>query len=108
MRHALESRNEAGSAADHRALPLRARGNGGFSQALRELAARDLTTPCSADEISHLWLSELAGERRQAAKWCRSSPLIAECGEAASARQERFGVFSGIDRTKNPSGRPRK
>jgi hypothetical protein len=81
---------------------------GAFTAALRNLAARDLRTPCSDPGISYLWLSESAGERREAAKWCRSCPVRVECGEAASARQERFGVYAGVDRTRNPSGRPRK
>jgi hypothetical protein len=79
-----------------------------FTAALRDLDARDLRTSCSDPEISHWWLSEDAGQRREAAKWCRSCPVLVECGEAASARQEKFGVYAGIDFTRNPNGRPRK
>ena len=76
-----------------------------FSQALRNLDARGLRTPCSDDQISYLWLSELFNERRQATKWCRSCPVIVECRTAAVARREKWFVFGGIDFTKNPKAR---
>jgi len=35
----------------------------------------------------------------KAVKLCRGCPIFTECGEAASARREQFGVWSGVDRT---------
>jgi hypothetical protein len=75
-----------------------------FTQALRDIDARGLSTPCSNPEIAHWWLSEDALERRKAVKWCRGCSVLIECGKAAAARQERWFVWGGIDRSRNPKG----
>jgi hypothetical protein len=81
-----------------------------LTKALVDLAAQGLRTHCSDPESHHLWLSEDAEERARAVKLCRGCPIIGPCGEAASARRERFGVWSGVDRTRPPGklGRPLK
>ena len=73
--------------------------HGPFTRALVDLAARGLRTHCSDAETHHLWLSEEAHERAVAARLCRGCPALTECGEAAEARRERFGVWGGRDRT---------
>jgi len=52
-----------------------------------------------------LWLSEELKDRRKAARLCSGCPALAECGEAARARGERFGVWGGADFTRNPKAR---
>jgi hypothetical protein len=72
---------------------------------LINLAARGLRTNCSDPETSHMWLSEIDSERGQAAILCSGCPVELECWAAAAARDERFGVWSGQDRTRHPNGR---
>jgi hypothetical protein len=79
-----------------------------FTRALLDIEARGLRTPCSDSEVSYLWLSEDIAARRKAVRWCRDCPVLAECHEAASARREMFGVWGGIDHTRNPTARSGK
>jgi hypothetical protein len=44
-------------------------------------------------------LSEHPAERQLAALMCGGCPVISECGDAADANGERFGVWSGRDYT---------
>ncbi|HEY6686909.1 MAG TPA: WhiB family transcriptional regulator [Propionibacteriaceae bacterium] len=57
-----------------------------------------------------LWLSEHDADRAEAAILCVGCPVQLECWAAAAARDERFGVWGGIDRTVKPNrpGRPPK
>ena len=56
--------------------------------------------PRCGDPVTHdLWLSEDRAEREQAAHWCTGCPVLTECHTAATAGDERFGVWAGIDRT---------
>jgi hypothetical protein len=82
----------------------------GLTRTLRDLAKEGILPHCADPETSHMWLSEDAEDRARATKWCRGCPIFTECGEAASARRERFGVWSGQDRTRPPGkvGRPAK
>jgi hypothetical protein len=74
-----------------------------FTRALINLAAQGLRTHCSDPGTSELWLSEHKAERREAAKLCRGCPVIEQCGRAAEARDEKFGVWAAVDRTRLPS-----
>jgi hypothetical protein len=76
-----------------------------LTKALIDLAARGLRTHCSDPETHHLWLSDHEDERAQAAILCHGCPVELECWAAAAARDERFGVWSGVDRTQHPNGR---
>jgi hypothetical protein len=76
-----------------------------FTRKLLDLDARGLATPCGDSEVSYLWLSEDIAERRKAVRLCRACPVLAECGEAARARGERFGVWGAVDFTRNPKAR---
>ena len=70
-----------------------------FTKALLDLGAGGLRTHCSDPDSRHMWLSESAAERAEAAKLCRGCPVILECGQAATARKERWGVWAGVDRS---------
>jgi Transcription factor WhiB len=48
-------------------------------------------------------LSEHPPERQLAALMCGGGPVITECDDAATADGERFGVWSGVDRTVRPA-----
>jgi hypothetical protein len=69
-----------------------------FTQALVAIAAQGLRTDCS-DAGSHLWISENAADRAEAAKLCQGCPVQLDCWEVAAARGERFGVWGGVDFT---------
>jgi Transcription factor WhiB len=71
-----------------------------LTRALLDAAVAGLRPHCSDPPSRHLWLSEHEGERAEAVKLCSGCPVLAECDEAAEARQERFGVWAGKDRTK--------
>jgi hypothetical protein len=73
-----------------------------LTRALIELGARGLRTHGSDPETHHKWLSEDEAERREATRLCVGCPAYDPCGQAAEARQEKFGVWSGVDRTRAP------
>ena len=73
-----------------------------LTQALITMAAQRLRPHCSDPESHWLWLSEHSGERQQAALTCGGCCVITECGDAAEANGERFGVWSGRDYTRQP------
>jgi Transcription factor WhiB len=85
-----------------------------LTKALIDAAARGLRTPCQDRELGHLWLSDYQPERAVAAVLCGGCPLALECWDAARSRDERFGVWAGVDMTRHPNnksgklGRPRK
>jgi hypothetical protein len=68
---------------------------------LIDAAASGLRPNCS-DAGSWLWLSEEPADRREAARRCHGCVVFEPCGTAAEARQEAFGVWAGVDRTKAP------
>jgi hypothetical protein len=76
-----------------------------LTRALINLAARGQRTHCSDPGTSELWLSEHKSDRAQAARMCAGCPVIEPCGQAAEAKDERFGVWAGCDRTR-PPGKP--
>jgi hypothetical protein len=73
-----------------------------LTRALVDAASAGLRPNCSDPPSRHLWLSEHEGERREAARLCAGCAVFGPCGTAAEARQERFGVWAGVDRTKAP------
>jgi hypothetical protein len=75
--------------------------------ALLNMAARGERTHCSDPTSHHLWLSEDQRDRDIATKLCTHCPVIVECGQAAAARDERWGVWGGRDRSIRPE-RPKK
>jgi hypothetical protein len=77
-----------------------------LNRRLLELAQRNEHPRCS-DPVHHpLWTSDHEAERAEAARLCSGCPIIRECGAAADELDERFGVWSGRDRTVRP-GRPK-
>jgi hypothetical protein len=81
-----------------------------LTKALGDLAHQGIFPHCGDPSTGWMWLSDDADDRARAVKWCRGCPIFAECGEAASAQRERWGVWAGEDRTRQPGkvGRPRK
>jgi hypothetical protein len=70
--------------------------------ALIAMAAKGLRPNCSDPESHWMWLSEHRQERALAARMYGGCAVIAECGDAADANGERFGVWSGRDYTRSP------
>jgi hypothetical protein len=67
--------------------------------ALLNLASQGQRVHCS-DPVTHsYWLSEHPAERALAALACRGCPVFVECGEAAAANDERWGVWNAVDRS---------
>jgi hypothetical protein len=70
-----------------------------LNRRLLELAQRGDRPRC-ADPITHImWTSESPADRAIAAQWCNGCVVIVECGEAAEERGEKWGVWSGVDRS---------
>jgi hypothetical protein len=74
--------------------------------ALLNMAAGGQRTHCSDPTSHHLWLSEHPQDRAIAAKLCRGCPVLTVCRDTAEERDERWGVWGGIDRSRRP-GRPK-
>jgi hypothetical protein len=75
-----------------------------LTRRLINLAQLGIRPRCS--EPTHgYWTSEHEPERRLAAVWCRGCPVLVECGEAAVANDERWGVWAGVDRSVRPGKR---
>jgi hypothetical protein len=70
-----------------------------LTMALVKLAARGRRPRCGEPADHGLWLSEDLAERELAARLCAGCPVLAECGAAAEASGERFGVWGGRDRS---------
>ena len=73
-----------------------------LTQALITMAAEGLRPRCYDPESYWMWLSEHPAERQLAALMCGGCPLLTECGDAAEANGERFGVWASVDRTRAP------
>jgi Transcription factor WhiB len=67
--------------------------------ALLTIATQGLRVHCSDPVTHHYWTSEHEAERRLAQLACRDCPVGRECGEAADANDERWGVWNGVDRS---------
>jgi hypothetical protein len=70
--------------------------------ALLNSAVRGERPHCSDVETHHYWTSEHPAERALAALACRGCPVGRQCGEAAEANDERWGVWNGVDRSVRP------
>ncbi len=73
-----------------------------LDRALVDLATQNRRPRCSDPDLHHLWTSEDRKERARAAELCRGCPLLHPCAEAAEEADERWHVWSGIDRTRHP------
>jgi hypothetical protein len=67
--------------------------------ALLNAAVRGERPHCSDVETHNYWTGEHPAERALAALACRGCPVGRECGEAAEANDERWGVWNGVDRS---------
>ena len=65
--------------------------------ALLTIAVQGLRAHCSDVATHHYWTSDHPVERALAVRACRGCPVFVECGEAADANDERWGVWSGKD-----------
>ena len=57
---------------------------------------------CSDPITRELWTAEHAAHRAIAVKCCRGCRVLVLCGQAAEERDERFGVWGGVDRAARP------
>lgn len=73
-----------------------------LTRALVTLASRGGRPRCGDWSDRDLWTSDVAEERAHAVAMCAGCPVLTECGEAARANDERFGVWGGADRTRRP------
>ncbi|MFL6047448.1 MAG: WhiB family transcriptional regulator [Propionibacteriaceae bacterium] len=62
---------------------------------------------CSDPESHQLWLSEHPAERKLAVAMCSGCCVWDECGAAAAANRESFGVWASRDRTRAPGSKKR-
>jgi hypothetical protein len=70
-----------------------------LNTALLTMAVRGDRPRCS-DPVDHArWTSENADDRATAARWCNGCMVLTLCGDAADERGEKWGVWSGVDRT---------
>ena len=72
--------------------------------ALLTAAANGLRAHCSDWATHHYWLSEFEAERALAVRACRGCPVFTECGDAARANREQWGVWAGKDHSKLSKG----
>jgi hypothetical protein len=81
-----------------------AQANQALTRALVVAATQGQRAPCSDLAIRDHWTSERETERRQAARWCIEwqCPVLTECGQAAEANDERWGVWGAVDRSVRP------
>jgi hypothetical protein len=63
------------------------------------IAVKGQRAHCSDVATHHYWTSEHPAERARAALACHGCPVGRECGEAAEANDERWGVWNAVDRS---------
>ena len=73
-----------------------------LTMALIALADEGQRPRCGDASDRDMWISDDAKDREQAAAWCVGCPVLAQCGAAAEAENERHGVWAGVDRTPKP------
>ena len=73
-----------------------------LTRALLDMAARGERTHCSDPATHHLWLSEDQRDRDIAVMMCTHCPVLTVCRDTAELRDERWGVWGGIDRSVRP------
>ena len=84
------------------AVPVKPRGGPAthaLNRGLDALAKQRRHPPCAIPEIFHYWVSDSESDRAIAIRGCHRCPLLDACDAAATERQERFGVWGGVDRT---------
>jgi hypothetical protein len=70
-----------------------------LNRRLLELAQHNERVRCS-DPVDHQrWTSDNAEDRAIAMLWCNGCVVLTLCGDAADERNERHGVWAGVDRT---------
>jgi len=71
-----------------------------LGRALLDLAEQGQRTPCQGRRRDR-WTSDDATDSEWAASVCLTlaCPMLEECGAAADERDERFGVWGGVDCT---------
>jgi hypothetical protein len=73
--------------------------------ALINMAVRGERPRC-ADPITHeMWTSDDQADRDIAVLWCDGCVVLELCGNAADERSEKWQVFGGVDRTRQPRGK---
>jgi len=70
-----------------------------LARALVALAAQGERPRCGDSATHRLWTSDSPEDRQLAATWCNGCLVLTECGTAAEATGERFGVWGGVDRS---------
>ena len=70
--------------------------------ALLNAAVEGQRPHCSDPETHHLWLSEHERERQTAIMLCNHCPVLTVCRDTAEERDERWGVWGGVDRSVRP------
>jgi hypothetical protein len=73
-----------------------------LTRALLDAAARGERTHCSDPATHHLWLSDHDSERATAVMLCDHCPVLTVCRDTAEQRDERWGVWGGVDRSIRP------
>ena len=76
-----------------------------LTRALIDAAAKGLRPHCSDAGSHHLWLSDHEADRAIAARLCRHCPVETVCRDTAEQRDERWGVWGGVDRSIRPGRR---
>jgi Transcription factor WhiB len=75
-----------------------------LTRALLDLAAKGERTHCSDPTSHRLWTSEHETERAIAVMLCDHCPVLTVCRDTAEQRDERWGVWGGVDRSIRPGG----
>jgi hypothetical protein len=70
--------------------------------ALINAASQGLRPHCSDPTSHHMWLSEHDAERATAVLLCDHCPVLTVCRTTAEQRDERWGVWGGVDRSVRP------
>jgi len=70
-----------------------------LTRRLVDLATQGRRPRCGDPGGHELWLSDDADDRALAARWCAGCPVLLQCRAAADERDERFGVWGGVDCT---------
>jgi hypothetical protein len=73
-----------------------------LSKALINAASQGLRPHCSDPSSHHLWLSDHEAERQIAITLCDHCTVLTVCRDTAEQRDERWGVWGGVDRSVRP------
>ena len=70
-----------------------------LNRALLTMAQRGERPRCGDPTTHAMWTSDDQHDRAIAAQWCAGCALLDPCGDAAEERGEKWGVWSGVDRS---------